>query len=177
MVTGVKSSELKEMEKKRMQFNKIKKLMSILLCITMIFVVVGCSKEEKKETAVTKEQIDSFVSQSIESDGFKDELAFVDEEKALDQYGITKEEIESITAYLGTGASAEELVCIKTKDTDKIKSLMTQHLEEQKKNFESYLPDEVPKIESALVEVKGDYVIVCVADKIDAIKKLQSDNL
>ena len=54
---------------------------------------------------------------------------------------------------------------------------MTQHLEEQKKNFESYLPDEVPKIESALVEVKGDYVIVCVADKIDTIKKLQSDNL
>ena len=58
MVTGVKSSELKEMEKKRMQFNKIKKLMSILLCITMIFVVVGCSKEEKKETAKKEETKD-----------------------------------------------------------------------------------------------------------------------
>ena len=77
---------------------------------------------------------------------------------------------EETVAYVGTGATSEELLIVKSADEAAAETCLTTlqtHLEERKALYASYLPEESFKLENAYLAQEGQYVIFCVASDSD----------
>ena len=74
----------------------------------------------------------------------------------------------------GTGATAEELAVFETKDADAAAALV-QKLEARNadriESYSSYIPEEVPKLENAVILSGGRYVVLCVAEDSSAVRE------
>lgn len=108
------------------------------------------------------------LADKLKSDGvFKDQLSELDMEIAVNKlYGLDNTQIESGAFYTNTNATAEEIAVIKVVSADYAQTVVdayNQRIEEQKTACENYLPDEMPKLESAVVKSQGCYVILCVS--------------
>ena len=76
--------------------------------------------------------------------------------------------------YFSSGATAEELVLFKAKDesgVQKLSDAVKARIDYQIGAFESYVPEEVPKLKKAVIIVSGLYVAMYVAADYDAAEK------
>ena len=77
--------------------------------------------------------------------------------------------------YMGSGATAEEAAVFEAKDEETAKQMAevaNQHIQNQREAFESYIPEEIKKLDKAIVEQKGRYVAVCVTDDVENAQKV-----
>lgn len=139
----------------------------IIAFIIVSMLLVGCNNEK------TSLNIDmSSVSKSLlENIAFKDELELVDSE-IITMYYELPENTEYVL-YMGSGATAEELAIFKLDDENKkdemIKNIK-EHIDNQIIQFEDYNNEELKKLENSLIEVKDNYVILCITDDIENAK-------
>lgn len=104
---------------------------------------------------------------------FEDDLAELDRETIGGRYQID----ESITAIVqaGSGATAEEIAIFRAPDkarTKKLEKLIKNYIAETKKSFEHYIPEEVKRLDDAVMMVKENYVILVVSADAEAQKKI-----
>lgn len=99
------------------------------------------------------------------------QIAFVDElnavgESVIDRiYGI--EDYVQAEVYIGSGATAEEIAVFEFADTESAADglqLALERIEDQKADYEAYIPEEVKKLDRAVVKRYGRYVVVCVSN-------------
>ena len=168
----------------------MKKLLMAALIGTMAFSITGCKGEEKEvhdisinvneeseeaedsadATADATEQksVDAkAIADSLLSEiSYTDQLSAVDLDTAKMFLNFADVEINEAYIYESSGATAEEIVVLVCKDSDsaaKAKSAFEQRVSEQKENFTDYVPEEVPKLndaviirEYAILSVSGD---------------------
>ncbi len=146
----------------------MKKIRVGMLAVAIgILLVTGCQKQESKpeDTGINMEEL---------ADSLKEEIAFHEEMKALDEKEISNYiEVEDGAVghmYMGSGSSADVIVIFETKDST-MSDAMEQNLElfmkDQKDAFADYMPQEASKIEDAVLVKKGNYVILCVSPESD----------
>ena len=86
--------------------------------------------------------------------------------------------IKEASAYMAeSGATAEAVMvmkCDNSEDAAAVKKLAESYRDTQKHLFESYNPNEVPKLENAVIETKGLYVLYAVGKNIDSVKQVFS---
>lgn len=95
---------------------------------------------------------------------FSEELNPVDDKMVGRLYNIG--ETVDRYVYVGSGATAEEIAVFEfSNESEAQKGLEAaeQRIEDQKLSFESYVPAELDRLENAIVEQSGRYVVVCVA--------------
>ncbi len=102
---------------------------------------------------------------------FDDSLAMLDAEAVKYRYGFT----EDITAavYAGSGATAEEVAVFDAgtdEDGEALADDMKKYIEEQIVSYKNYVPAEVSRLEKAIIEREGRYVILCVTADTDSAK-------
>lgn len=145
----------------------IKKALLFLLSITIIITLFGCSAPND----TTDIDIGYLSNELLEKAEFEDELNAVDDATIKKLYNI--DDYVKASVYLSSGATAEEIAVFEfdSKDTatDGLKKAQAR-IEEQKTDFESYIPKEIPKLDSAVVKQLGKYVIVCVSNSNRAEK-------
>ena len=81
-------------------------------------------------------------------------------------YGLVK---EYYYEYAKEG-TAEEMAVLRMKDTNGVidaKNSFSARLEQRKNMYQTYLPDEVPKLEKARIVVKGNYIAFVVSNSPD----------
>lgn len=136
----------------------MKRVLFILLSLTLMsFIFCGC-----EEKPVTDVDFDPLAKELLESGGFSDILCPLTTDVASSLYKIDKNDIEDLSMYCSTGATAEEIALFKAKDEAsalRIKEAVDARIQYQKKAYESYLPAEVPKLEDAIVRHQGVFVI------------------
>lgn len=110
---------------------------------------------------------------------FKDNMGAIDDEVALLQYNITKDQVEDVVMYLSTGASAEEIAIFKVKDDSikQVQSAVEKRVEEKKISFKDYNPNELPKLENPTMYTKGNYVVLCISDEDEKSRKIIDEYL
>ena len=109
--------------------------------------------------------LDGLAEDLLESGIFEEELNPADGETAKKLYGI--DNAASFQLYAGSGATASELALLEFEtedDADAALPLARERMAAQKESFASYLPGEVKKLEDAVVEQHGRYVVVCVSE-------------
>ena len=105
---------------------------------------------------------------------FKDNMALVDQALFSNFYRIDQEKVADTAMYTGSRATAEEVTVIKMKnatDVQLAKDAFAERLADQKLAYENYVPEELPKIENAVVYTNGAYAILVVANDTSKVEK------
>lgn len=114
-----------------------------------------------------------------------DELTWVDSLRQIDDsvidkfYGFDTSKLEAYEVYVSdSGSTAEEIAVVKMSDSSvksDVTAAMEKRVEKQKKQFENYMPEEMFKLENALISEQGNYVILVVADEFEQAEEILAD--
>ncbi len=147
----------------------------VIVAIVAIVAIVGVIVLVNNRNSNIQIDIEELSTQIIESGSFSDELAKVDSQMVMNDYSFTSDEIKAIVSYQGSGATSEELVILEVNDKSflsSVKNKVNTRLDERKEAFESYLPAEVFKIDNSLLEVKGNYLIMCISNDSNKVNEV-----
>ena len=77
--------------------------------------------------------------------------------------------------YEGSGGTAEEIVvleCATDEDAKKAEEVLKTRVAEQIESFTDYVPEELTKLNAAVIKVNGKYAVLSVSDTPDEAKKI-----
>jgi hypothetical protein len=131
------------------------------------FLLAGCGSTEKTlDAAALAETLTTDIS-------YDDELELVDDDD-VSMYIDLPDGVESVM-YMGSGSTAEEVAVFTAADSDTAAETLDSvqsYLDDQADSFEDYLPEEAKRVGNAVLEQKGNYVILCVSGESDTAKDL-----
>ena len=145
----------------------MKKIALLLVAAMLACVMTACGggKEETHEFAV--EDLAKDLREKIE---YEDELTQSRDAVFYMIYGIDESLVKSQCSYFSTNATTEEIAVVECVDKDAaatVKKAFEERVEYQKQTFESYAPEEVDRLEKALITELGNYVVLCVTGDVD----------
>ena len=118
----------------------------------------SCGKISEISSAELAELLNS-------SSVFSERLTGIDAAAAEKRFFLNPSDYNEITAYIGTKATCDEFVIVKTDIPDNVMTKLRGHLDIQKNNYSSYRTAEAQKIDSALLtEYKGTVVLIVSGD-------------
>ncbi len=89
--------------------------------------------------------------------------------------------VEESVVYMGSGATAEEIAVFVCNDADTAKNevqpIVEEHVQSQIDAFSSYIPEEVAKLEDAVIRQAGKYVVLSVSNDPDGANKIMDEYL
>jgi hypothetical protein len=142
----------------------------MILWLTLIILpAAGC------RTAARDIDTDRLAEQLNANLRFSETLTALDAESAERLYRIDQSDVREVTAYIGSGATVDEFSIWKaTNDeaVERVKERIQTRLRGQKEGYADYKPEEVPKLERAVLIQNGPYVIFCVSEDAGDAKKI-----
>jgi hypothetical protein len=158
---------------------KNRKISAILLCLCLTVALAGCSAHGENGKPACSDaaacDLDSLASDLCAVDAFSDILSPVSDEIARGLYGYEAEDVLDCSVMCSTGATSEEIGLFRCADEEaaiRVAAAAESRALAQKSAYESYAPDEIPKLDDAVIESKGEYVFFVVSKNRDAVKKL-----
>lgn len=129
--------------------------------------LVGCGNKEK--TIDTEKLMTSLLNEV----DYDDELQQLETEE-ISNYMDVVDGAKGVM-YMSSGSTAES-VAIFTTDSEKSADMMEANIEmflrDQEAAFEDYNPKEAKKIDDAVLEQEGKYVILCVSNDSDTAETI-----
>mgnify|MGYP000006531538 FL=1 len=151
---------------------RLNKILGIAILVTIALSLMACGKTtDKKNKNITEDEVIKYINELKESSSFETELSEVDENVIINTYKITDTDTSVIKAYVGDGASSEELVLLKG-DSTGIKEVVKAYLQDKEDNYSRYMPEEVLKIKNAIFKQYGEYSIICICKDNKTAKRI-----
>lgn len=161
----------------------MKKLCVIFLIAAMTGMLAGCGADtgksaktqegkniENTDEAAPESDVDvQAVADDILNGGdFKDRLEAVDADMALTRlYNLDASQVDASAFYVNSNATAEEIAVIKVKSDDyaeTVREAFEARITAQKDACRDYLPDEMPKLETAVIYTGAGCVVLCISN-------------
>ena len=142
-----------------MMRSKMMKHCTVLLAAVMVFLLAACGK---KSGAVDAQALLDRLLTEVTYDA---ELTQVGKRVGL--YLPELPENSEITMYRGSGYSADEVALVtvrKEADAAQAQKAMEKHLSELRDQFQNYAPEELPKIDHAIIWQTGTNLFLCVTN-------------
>ncbi|GMQ55671.1 hypothetical protein AN1V17_00630 [Vallitalea sediminicola] len=140
----------------------MKKFICIILTMTVgLLTLVGCASKDKDITI----DISALAGDLTSKIEYQDELTKIEGSSVESIYQI--DYAVSSEVYVSSGATAEEVAVFELKDkseADNAYKAAEERISAQKQAFESYVPEEMEKLDNAVIKKIDKYVIVCVAN-------------
>ena len=152
-----------------------KKLLIVLVVSAMLLLVpVGCRK--------TPASIDGeALYQQMAALGQFPEMVRFSDSDIYDYYGVDPAECKQIVSYIAAdGIMTDQFILVETNEAayaEEVEALLKEQLAYRAKTVRDYTPEEYPKISNARIERSGCYVLVIVAEDVDALYRLYTDAL
>ncbi|MBQ8994777.1 MAG: DUF4358 domain-containing protein [Oscillospiraceae bacterium] len=144
----------------------MKKTLSILICLVLAFALVSCGGGSEPASNFSLDTT-SLINDLHAANLFIDSLSPISENALTKVVGVSTDGVTDFTYEMGTGVTGEEL-CVITCDSEatakRVLDEVTAHREDYMKQYESYAPDALPRMENAVLEQKGVYVIYVSAE-------------
>lgn len=155
----------------------MKKFAGLALAALTLLSLAACgAKSEAKELDLT-----AFAGQVIEAVEYDDDMVLLSEQIVSEYYSLPLDGVEGWVAYgSGTAATTNELLVIKLKDDASIEAVrqaVEHRIDDQVANYEGYRPDELFRLENAIIETEGNYLLFSVSSDNDTVKKMFEDAL
>lgn len=135
-----------------------KRMLPFLLALALLFGLAGCGATGGSL------DIQALAEDLLKNGEFSDELWKIDDSMVKKLYNV--DDYTQALVYVGSGATAEELALFAFPSEDAAAQGLQKakdRLESQIADYRTYLPQEVPKLQNAVAEQWGKYVIVCVS--------------
>lgn len=159
-----------------MRKNRLAAWAAILLLLSFSLLCASCSGRQ----SATDIDLEAVAQSALSDAGYSEELVALDDSTILRRYptlDLTK--VESYQVYVsGSMGTAEELALFKAKSSDDmqhIRDAVDRRIEDLQISFEDYRPEEMSKIEDAVIVEKGDYLLFAIVPESTAIRGLFED--
>ena len=139
----------------------------VLAAALACLLLAGCGKTEKEL------DMEALANDLLEGGVFEETL-YPAEESAIPLLLGFETACEGLV-YVGTGATAEELLLLKAADeaeAQAIRDRLADHLADRTESFAAYLPAETEKLEKAILELRGTAVVLCVCGDPEAARAI-----
>lgn len=142
----------------------MKKFLSVFLSLGLCLSLVACGGEQ-----ATAEPFDSAaVNTLLESAAFSEELEEIDlPELVCELFQVEQDTVTAFRYFGSTGATAEELAYFEFTSEDAAqaaKAGFETRVTDRAASMADYLPNEVSKLEKAVIEVRGNTLLYVVAN-------------
>lgn len=127
--------------------------------------ICGCGSSKKIDADVLAQAL-------LDGGSYAETLSPVSDKITQKRYAFDEGEVKAAYAYAGTNAVVDEIAVFKTDDAAAAMEKVKAHIDSQTELFKSYRPDEVSKLEAAVVETVGDCVVVCVSQDSDKARDI-----
>lgn len=157
-----------------------KKALVMLLAGLLALSLAACVREGdsssdgasqgSSSTAQTANTLDVETAAQALLDGadFDDELAPIAERMLTSQYtDLDTADVVTFKLYVSASASGDELAVFEAKDADaaaRIEASVRSRLTRLIEDYSDYAPEKVPKLEKPVLQVRGNYVVLCVSN-------------
>lgn len=152
------------------------KRFSLLLgaAVLSVGLMAGCAKSGTDDAALSVD-LSSAADSIRNAGGYTEELVSLDESTIPANYPkLELDRVESFTCNVsGSMATPEEVSIFLAKtpeDVESIRAAVDRRVEDQTFNFEDYRPEEMPKLENAVIIERGRYVFYAVCENADAVR-------
>ena len=150
----------------------MKKLLSLTLALALALGLTACGGEKDKTVWDTGD-----VQALLDSGAFSEELEELDKDTAfilyrLADYGLDR--LSGAVVFRSAGATCEELAYLVLDSEDSAKAAkgaLEDYVQSQIDENVDYRPAEIPKLENAYIDQRGETLLLVVASDIDAAKK------
>ncbi len=106
---------------------------------------------------------------------YADSLGQMDIDTASMFLNLSDVNVVKAAIYEGSGGTAEEIVvleCASDTDAQKAEQVLKDRVSEQIESFTDYVPEELTKLNAAVIKVSGKYAVLSVSDTPDEARKL-----
>ena len=140
------------------------KYMKIFAVLTTIFLLMSCGKKSE----IINSELSREITDNVE---FSEQLTQVDTINTQKRYMLSSKDYSEITAFVGTASVCDEFVIVKTTDTEGITEDLRSYIDSKKESYKTYRPNEVYKLDNAIIEQYEDVVVMIItADSDNAIR-------
>jgi len=146
---------------------------SLILFILSLLVLCACASSPAGKADLP--EAGALASELLSSGAFTEELGEIGSGVGASLYGLEETDAPGMSFWCSSGAVAEEIAVFPCADgaaAEKVLEECAARLELQSRLFADYKPEEVPKLEKALVLRRENTVVLCVAadaDKASAV--------
>lgn len=127
-------------------------------------------EETKKDASV-----DAISGELLNNISYVDDLSLLDAEVASMFIDFGSADIVNSAVYESSGATAEEIIvveCSSDADAKSVKKSLESRVEEQKISYEDYVPEELVKLNKAVIVQSGNYAILSVSDEPEKAEEI-----
>lgn len=142
---------------------------ALTLCLTL----TACGGDNGDSQAAGAFDPAAAAQALMDSGAFTETLEAVDADVAAALYGVDAADITDCAVYTSLSAGAEEIaVLVMANETSATAALegLEKRVADQKAALESYQPDEVAKLDNAILEQRGSSVLLAVCADADAAR-------
>lgn len=140
----------------------MKKVFTLILAAgLLVTALAACGTKTQTKTL----DLAAMAADLKENGGFSDIISPVKSDVAASLYGVDASTIAETQLYCSTRATTEEIGLFKCTDEKNAAALYEaakKRVETQRTTYSSYAPDEIPKLDDAIVKQDGTYVIYIV---------------
>ena len=152
----------------------MKKLMALMMAFVCVLTMSACGKAEGE--VFTLESLDKVQ----QAGAFSEELEELDADTAfmlykLADYGLSREDLTEAAVVRSAGATCEEGAVLIFSDADKAAKAaeaMGDYLESQIEANVNYRPNEIPKLEGAVLITRGKTLLMVVPNDAAAVRSV-----
>jgi len=156
--------------------------LTIGLLAAGLLVIGACGSsgggENPAQTQEFKLDVEELGEKLFQELSYRDQLEELAPAVVYALLGLDRDDVIEMKNYFSSTATAEEIVVLLAKDgeaVERLKRAFELRIEDQKRLYASYAPEEVDYLNGAVLEVKGDYLVFCVAEDPAAAKQLVSE--
>ena len=145
----------------------MKKILAVILTAVMTLAFFGCTDNKAKN-----------YDADVIADALNNQLQFGEAlekstaEAAYSVYGIDESLCTKAAYYCGSGATADEIAVFNCVDEAALNEVLTAveiRADYLREGYSSYGPEEVPKIDSAVITAIENTVILCICENSDTV--------
>ncbi|MCR5222909.1 MAG: DUF4358 domain-containing protein [Lachnospiraceae bacterium] len=147
-----------------------KRVIAALLIVGLALLTACGSKSAMNVDEVSKRLLNEIA--------YQDELSSMGLDTASMFLNLSDIEVKNAAIYETSGWTAEEIVvleCASGADADKAKAALEARVAEQKVNYEDYVPEELDKLNDAVIVESGNFAVLSVSNDPDAARKILSE--
>lgn len=153
----------------------MKKLLHMTLVLALLLGLSACAKGGDNDAPPLYGTY--HVAALVEAGAFSEELEELDGDTAfmlykLADYDLEREDLKDCAVQRSAGATCEEAAVLVFTSADKAKTAkgaLEDYVQGQIEANTDYRPAEIPKLEEALVDVRGETLLLAVANDRDAV--------
>ncbi len=149
----------------------LKKVLSLVLAAAMVMSMTACGKDP--ETPPEQYDVPALVQSIVNQVRFAEELSHSPDPSVAALYFPDLPEGAQVQLYTGSGYHADEVALITLRSDADMKAARASanaHIAQLRSQFQSYIPEEVGKIDKALVWEYDKYLLICISDDYASAK-------